>query len=143
MHKRATYSTTSGVLAEPFSRSCASDSKGIPTFKKFIKLMGNFRKNSSEIKYRNHNESKCATILIDKPRFFNWCSRSISYSIPMKCLARSATGPQRESDSIASFTSKASLVVLVALDDDFPCLRYARRIISAKCVFVRQVHVLT
>ena len=37
--EKATYSTTSGVLAEPFSRSCASDSNGIPAFELILRLL--------------------------------------------------------------------------------------------------------
>ncbi len=64
-------------------------------------------------------ERKEQLILVHQPNFFNSCSKTTSYSIPIKCLARSDAGPQSESDAVASFTSTASLVDL----ERFPSLR--------------------
>ena len=62
------------------------------------------------------------------PRFFNPRSKIISYSIPIKCFARSDAGPHRGSESTAFFTSRASLVVVIISisfignDEDFTIL---------------------
>jgi len=110
--EKATYSTTSGVLAEPFSRSCASDSNGIPAFELILRLLVDGDDLSST--KRNTNRIQCS------PIFLKLRSKTISYSIPMKCLARSDAGPHRESDAIASLTSKASLVVSIDLVGGLP-----------------------
>ena len=66
--------------------------------------------------FRSEKETKqfkMYSIETNWPRFFNPRSNTISYSMPMKCFARSDVGPHRESESIASFTSKASLVIFL------------------------------
>ena len=52
------------------------------------------------------------------PLAFNMCSNAISYSMPIKCLARSELGPHRGSQSTASLTCIAKRVLPFCVNVD-------------------------